>query len=145
MAAAGPAAASERAPPVFSHVFRARVPAIRGVLVAVEACLAPADPDLAGRAGLILAELLNNIQRHGGIDRPARVALRLTWHRGGLEVVVIDDGSQIPPARLAGPPMPPPTRMPESGFGWPLIHLLARDLHYQRERDCNIVSFCLPR
>lgn len=152
MPAASPAASptADEGPLLYAHLFRARIPAIRDVLVAVERCLTPAGPDLASRTGLILAEMLNNIQQHGLMtSRPTWVALRLFRHTQaqGLGVVLIDDGRPIPPDRFRPPmppPMPPPAPLPEGGFGWPLIHGLTADLHYRREWGCNILGFRVP-
>ena len=136
--------------PVYAQIFRARQPAIRGVLVAIEAALADADPDLASRAELVLAELLNNVQRHGGAEdagagaRPVRIVLQLSLRGDGLVAVLIDDGCAIPPGCLSAPALPDPESLPESGFGWSLIHILATDLHYWREMPCNILSFRVP-
>lgn len=136
--------------PLYAQIFRARLPAIRGVLVAVEEALADADPDLAGRAELVLAELLNNVQRHGGEAgagggaKPVRIVLQLSLRGDGLVAVLIDDGCAIPPGCLSAPAPPDPDALPEGGFGWSLIHILATDLQYWREMPCNILSFRVP-
>ena len=135
--------------PLYAQIFRARLPAIRNVLVAIEAALADTDPDLAGRAELVLAELLNNVQRHGGEAdtggaRPVRIVLQLSLRGDGLVAVLIDDGCAIPPPCLTAPALPDPDDLPESGFGWSLIHILATDLQYWREMPCNILSFRVP-
>lgn len=136
--------------PLYAQIFRARLPTIRNVLVAVEEALAGADPDLAGRAELVLAELLNNVQRHGGAAdagnaaKPVRIVLQLSLRGDGLVAVLIDDGRAIPPRCMGAPAPPDPEGLPESGFGWSLIHVLATDLHYWREMPCNILSFRVP-
>lgn len=143
MRGADPPAAAE-GPLLFAQVFRARPPAIRAVLLAVEGRLAPISPDLANRVELVLAELLNNIQRHGHRSRPARVALRLFWQVPGLRAELIDDGGAIPAACLTAPLPPPPRSLPENGFGWPLIHGLVSDLRYRRGEGYNVLGFRVP-
>lgn len=136
--------------PLYAQIFRARVPVIRSVLVSIEKALATADPDLAGRAELVLAELLNNVERHGGEagtgadNKPVRIVLQLSLQGDGLTAVLIDDGCAIPACCLNAPALPDPEDLPESGFGWSLIHILATDLHYWREMPCNILSFRVP-
>ncbi len=131
-------------PPLYAHVFRARIPEIRRVLLAVEDRLASVSPDLANRAELVLAELLSNIQRHGGTKGPARVALRLFWQAPGLRAEVIDDGRAVPPDCLIAPEPPLPLNLPESGFGWSLIHHLVSELHYRRGEGYNVLRFRVP-
>lgn len=131
-------------PPLFARVFRARVPEIRRVLITVGRSLAPAGPDLANRTELVLAELLSNIQRHGGVKGPARVALRLFGPEAGLRAEVIDDGRPLPADCLVAPEPPVPVSLPESGFGWPLVHLLVTDLHYRRGEGYNVLRFRVP-
>lgn len=144
MRGADPPAAAQ-GPLLFAQVFRARPPTIRAVLLEVEGRLAPISPDLANRVELVLAELLNNIQRHGHRSGPARISLRLFWQAPGLRAELIDDGCAIPADCLAAPLPPLPHSLPESGFGWPLIHRLVSDLRYRRDgAGYNVLGFRVP-
>ncbi len=96
-------------------------------------------------AELVLAEVLNNIVEHAHIAAGGtiEVILRRTPH--GLTCTVVDCGKRMPGAH---PPMGRLPRvsdtlsdLPEGGFGWPLIRLLATDLAYRRVGDHNELSF----
>lgn len=142
MPAAAPPSRAD-APPLFAQVFRARIHEIRHVLMTVERHLSLASPDLASRTELVLAELLSNIQQHGAMKGPARVSVRLFGSAANLQAEVIDDGCPLPQDCLM-PIAPAPVSLPESGFGWLLVHLLVTDLHYRRGEGYNALRFRIP-
>ena len=97
-------------------------------------------------AELVLAEVLNNIVEHAHIasrrhDRgdPAPDAARSYLHGGRWRQANAGRSS----ARREGCPGSPSTLsdLPEGGFGWHLICLLATDLAYRRVGDHNELSF----
>lgn len=130
--------------PLYAQHFRASLATIRAVLLDVEARVTPANPDLAARVELALAEVLNNVRQHGCPHGPARVSLRLCWQGKGLSVWLADDGRAIPPECLVAPKPPPPPALPEGGFGWPLVHQLVTDLRYRRREGYNLLNFRVP-
>lgn len=98
-------------------------------------------------AELVLAEVLNNIVEHaqagpeGSIDLTVR---RTPW---GLACTVIDPGRRMPGNEAPAGRLPDLSKtsdLPEGGFGWHLIRLLASNLAYRRIGDHNELSFHLP-
>lgn len=102
--------------------------------------LAPLQLDLEeiNIVQIILAEILNNILEHAyaptDLDGPVTIACRCGPK--GLHLSIRDQGRAMPDGRLplgkcqkldVGLP-----DLPEGGFGWFLIHDLARDLSYRR-------------
>ncbi len=103
------------------------------------------DEALAGRAELVLAELLNNVLEHALRGSTAgRVEVECAPVAEGLALRVSDNGrpmprGQVPAARMPVLPLERGT-LPEGGFGWPLIHALAEDLRYSRGNGTNCLS-----
>lgn len=108
------------------------------------AALPPAD---RGTAELVLAEVLNNIVEHAHPRRQGQIELTLCHTPQGLVCSVVDRGLRMPGGQLPeGRPMPsvaPMADLPEGGFGWNLIRLLATDLSYRRVGGRNELSFRL--
>ncbi len=104
------------------------------------------------KAGLVLAEVLNNVVEHACSDDPAALVwLDISRCAGVLDIVVTDSGRPIPDARLPDATMPGIPReienLPEGGFGWPLIWRLARSVTYQRVGGWNRLHLelqCFP-
>ncbi|WP_372839569.1 ATP-binding protein [Phaeovulum sp.] len=135
---------------VFQSVFPAEQHAVRKVLHAVMARFAPhISEGEAGALELLLAELMNNIVEHGyAPGRVGSISLSILCDGRGLSCSLIDDGKPLP-SRCLHPPGLPDTAvaaesLPEGGFGWFLIHDLARDLRYRREDGQNLLDFRLP-
>lgn len=96
-------------------------------------------------AELVLAEVLNNIVEHGQSGSGGSIELTIRQTVRGLECTVVDGSVRMPGnAAPAGQP-PDLTRgdLPEGGFGWHLIRLLATDLDYRRVGNQNQLSFRL--
>lgn len=118
-------------------------------------------PDMLGRAELVLAEVMNNIVRHGigkvipgdgngnGNAHPRMIHLSVTGHAGGLACAISDYGTPLPAEvfltrAFAGDHTTPTQDWPEGGFGWLLIRDLTRALTYFREGDRNLLVFNVP-
>jgi serine/threonine-protein kinase RsbW len=104
------------------------------------------EPD-RGTAEIVLAEVLNNIVEHAQARKAGEIEVLLSHTPQGLACTVIDRGQRMPGGRL---PEGLPTglsidtgNLPEGGFGWQLIRLLATDLAYRRDGDRNELSFRL--
>lgn len=147
------------APRSFHRVLRADPVSVRGTLMDLCRSFGPDVPaDALGRLELVLAEVLNNIVRHGAggaspPDGPASddttcartVHLHVSAESGGLRCVVTDTGVRLPGECLAPRSLPAPgPDLPEGGFGWFLIQDLASDLSYARSAGRNCLSFTLP-
>ncbi len=145
-----PAANPRRCTGIFQSVFSAEPHAVRNVLRAAVARFAPKISEgEAGALELLLAELLNNIVEHGyAYGQAGTISLSILCDRRGLSCSLIDDGVPLPPHCLHPPDLPDTgvatENMPEGGFGWFLIHDLARDLRYRREAGQNLLEFRLP-
>ncbi len=104
------------------------------------------EPD-RGTAEIVLAEVLNNIVEHAQAPKAGDIEVLLSHTTQGLACTVIDRGLRMPGGRLPeGVPASlsvPTGDLPEGGFGWHLIRLLATDLAYRRHGDRNELSFRL--
>ncbi|WP_083545720.1 ATP-binding protein [Sulfitobacter alexandrii] len=116
--------------------------AVRGALLRLRGALSPLslEPEELETLELVLAEILNNIVEHAYADhRPGDTITVSGEHRtDGLHLRIRDRGKAMPNGQ---PPLGRPAfgiprcgaeRLPEGGFGWPLIRDLARDLCYRR-------------
>jgi serine/threonine-protein kinase RsbW len=98
-------------------------------------------------AELVLAEVLNNIVEHAHALMRSTIELTIRAAPQGLICTVVDCGRGMPgdcppPGRL--PEIPGEIAdLPEGGFGWHLIRLLATDLAYRRVGNRNELSFRL--
>lgn len=95
---------------------------------------------------LVLAEALNNIVEHAYARQPGEIELTLQLNDDALWCRIVDSGAVMPGGALppgAAPQIGASAALPEGGFGWFLIRSLARDLAYQRIRNCNHLSFRL--
>jgi serine/threonine-protein kinase RsbW len=90
---------------------------------------------------LVLAEVLTNVVRHacqGEAGHP--IDLKLRHQPVGLFVLVCDQGLPMPGhAAPEGRPADPEA-LPEGGFGWSLIRMLASDIRYVRRRGRNRIA-----
>ena len=102
--------------------------------------------ELQSNAMIVLGEVLNNIVEHALADRPQdRIFLEIAQAGAQLSVETVDYGRPLPPSLLEGSKLPQmPTELdylPEGGFGWFIIHSLAKDMLYEREAGANRLSF----
>jgi len=114
---------------------------------AVEKILAAATPHLPDGAdgrevsdcmSLALTEVLTNISRHGYARRGrGPVVIDSDVTRAALIVCVADRGRPPPLALVRSARMPDPLSMPESGWGWALIHRLSDRVGYERRDGWN--------
>lgn len=119
---------------------------VRGVLLALRACLAASDvpEDCLSSVEIATAEALNNIVEHAFRGRDAqdiRITAALTGDR--LRLCIRDRGNALPGERLPGGTRPDPTApldaLPEGGFGWFLIRDLTDRVIYRRIGEENLL------
>lgn len=99
---------------------------------------------------LVVAEVLNNIVEHAYQAQPAgEIRASLAFRGDSLCAEFTDFGAAMPglclPAGEAAEIDVAVEDLPEGGFGWFLIHTLARDLHYRREGGANHLTLAVPR
>lgn len=98
--------------------------------------------------GIVLGEVLNNIVEHAVPQGPEGwIDVEVKCAAGRLQVETVDTGLPLPPQLLSGAALPDmgdtPLDLPEGGFGWFIIHALARDMTYERAGGRNHLSFFL--
>lgn len=129
-------------------VFPAEALAVRAAIVKVfdGMVLLGYDPDAAGNAQIVVAEVLNNIVEHAYRTAPGEIDLSLELGAEGLTGVIIDRGVPMPHGVLPDGVLPDGEgqNLPEGGFGWYLIRTLARDIVYTRFSGGNCLTFLLP-
>ena len=159
--------------PLLQLSLSARFCAVRAALLTVCAELRDLGQpsDTIARLEIVLAEALNNIIDHARLD-PARdrISLRIGADPAGLHCHLSDAGREPVPSktarssptapRLTGapttaghPPANGPRRPPcadrhvlaERGFGWLLIHAIARDITCARAGGLNHLILRIPR
>lgn len=146
--------APARTPPRPQPVLRVRVPAtVEAVSVELARILETFKrcglrEGLRADLGIVLGEVLNNIVEHAvpqGVE--GWIDVEVTWAEGRLQVETVDAGAPLPPQLLSGAALPDmgdtPLDLPEGGFGWFIIHALARDMTYERAGGRNHLSFFL--
>jgi serine/threonine-protein kinase RsbW len=125
--------------------------AVRDALATCRAqfSLARVHPQKLDEIELVMAETLNNIVEHALAGKPTteRIQIFCKMH-GDLVSIVFDD----PGTPYAGKNLPCPERrsaaaqarvLPEGGFGWSLIHLLAKDITYVRADRRNLLTIVM--
>jgi serine/threonine-protein kinase RsbW len=134
--------------PEFSLQFPSSAKDVRGALLKMRSYLRHIGitGDAAGQIEIVLAEILNNVVEHalqeagGGM-----IQLNCEPREDMLRFAVCDNGDAMPDGRVPGPRLPCLNTaihdLPEGGFGWALVHMLARDLHYERIATNNILYF----
>jgi len=100
------------------------------------------DTDLQGSVQIAVAEALNNVVEHAYADKQAGpVTLSADLGQESLHITITDTGAPLPGGRIPACARPdlsvPQADLPEGGFGWFLIHDLARDLSYSRKSGTN--------
>lgn len=159
--------------PLLQLSLSARFCAVRAALLTVCAELRDLGQpsDMIARMEIVLAEAMNNIIDHARLD-PARdrISLRIRADPAGLHCHLADAGQEPVPSktartspaapRLAGSPSTAghplenrPRQAPftdrhllaERGFGWLLIHAIARDITCARAGGLNHLTLRIPR
>ncbi|MGJ8545736.1 MAG: ATP-binding protein [Sulfitobacter sp.] len=101
------------------------------------------ESEEAGTVELVMAEALNNIIEHAyaATKGSGPIAIHCAHHPNGLHLLIEDQGAPMPgdatPLGLAQPLGTDIQDLPEGGFGWFLIHQLAKDVHYTRAPGGN--------
>lgn len=105
--------------------------------------------ELCANAELVLAEVCNNIVAHAYLGTGCgHIRILMRDATCGLTCLVEDRGIPMPdgltePRLMAGLP-DERHQLPVCGFGWHLIHDLARDIRYRREDGVNLLKFTVP-
>lgn len=102
----------------------------------------------AGTLEIVLGEVLNNVVEHALAKRTdGRIALTCDFANRCWRVVVRDNGAAMPDETLPRGNAPDVdiglADLPEGGFGWSMVRMLARDIHYHRANGWNTLSFCI--
>lgn len=96
------------------------------------------NPDDCATVEIVLAEVLNNIAEHSYEEGQfGPIDMTITPQAGGICLLLLDEGREMPGGILPGQAGPAPETLPEGGFGWFLVHQLASELRYCRENDQN--------
>ncbi len=106
-------------------------------------------PDTVGQIEIVLAEVLNNVVEHAlRHEEEGEIHLRATHTAQGWHFDIRDTGVPIPGGLVPRPDLPSPDcplrDLPEGGFGWAIVNMLARELSYVRVDGCNHLSFSIP-
>lgn len=106
------------------------------------------DADTAGKAELVLAEVLNNVVEHALEGRKGgMIGLTVLVDGDRIAVEVSDEGAPMPgqslPAGEVARAGMATSDLPEGGFGWPLIRQLAADIAYERVGGRNVLRFSM--
>ncbi|OKI48759.1 ATP-binding protein [Streptomyces sp. TSRI0281] len=109
----------------------------REVARAWMSALRPAvDPPAAASVELVVSELVTNAVRHA---RGASCSLRLQAQPDGIAVVVTDADPRLPKER------PPDLTGGTGGFGWPMVHNLAKAVTVTTRPSGKTIRAVLPR
>lgn len=105
-------------------------------------------PELRTNCEVVLAEVLNNIAEHSYQGRPdCAFSVEITLSDQCIVVETSDNGEPMPGLKLPEKRLPsqevPRDVLPEGGFGWYLIHVLAPDPVYLRRDGTNVLRFVL--
>lgn len=99
----------------------------------------------SGTLEIVLGEVLNNVVEHAFAEKPdGRIALTCDHKEGYWTVLVRDNGVPMPGESLP-PGIAPEVELafadlPEGGFGWSMVRMLAHDIHYHRTKGWNALS-----
>ena len=99
---------------------------------------------------LVLAEALNNIVEHAYPEpkKPGPIRLWGTHQTNGVHIRIEDEGLPMPGGQAPVGMQPNlnvgVSALPEGGFGWFLIHDLAKDINYRRLGEMNRLDMRLP-
>jgi len=134
---------------MFRHSFCADPLSVRAALrTTLARFIRQMTEEEAGTLEIVLAEVFNNIVKHGyGDSGQGTISISLARDRHGLSCLISDEGIELPDRCLSGltdHPRPVPDTLPEGGFGWFLIRDLVEDLRYCRHEGRNELAFRLP-
>ncbi len=107
--------------------------------------LQPLSDDDISKLEIILAEVINNIAEHAYGER-SDGPIEMSADREGDRMVLTfsDTGIPMPDGKSPeGSPQNldcPTDELPEGGFGWFLIRLLCKDVHYERLGNKNCLA-----
>ncbi len=134
----------------FSLHFPGSPKAVRHALAEIcgQARAGGSGPDTVGQIEIVLAEVLNNIVEHAlRQEEEGEIRLNATRSTGGWRFDIRDTGIAIPGGLVPRPDLPQADRalqdLPEGGFGWAIVNMLAHDLSYRRVQGCNHLSFTI--
>ncbi len=107
------------------------------------------DKDALARIELVLAEVLNNVVKHGMPGRVGgRIALSVRVCAEHVRCEIADNGAPFAHGRIPDTVFPEvdvgAPDAPEGGFGWPLIRRLSADLGYRRVDQTNHLTLTIP-
>ncbi len=125
--------------------------AVRDALAACRAqfSLMRVHPQKLDEIELVMAEILNNIVEHALAGKPTTESIHISCRISGgfVSIVFNDPGTPYADKDL---PCPEPRSagaqargLPEGGFGWGLIHLLAKDISYVRANHRNLLTIVM--
>lgn len=145
-----PVRASRNPRPMFHRVISAKPDLVRDTLAAIRGRFQhDIGADAMGRLELVLAEVMNNVAKHG-VGKGGRtvplIHICIVSHDCGLACALTDDGDRLPSECLLPRSLPqlPDNELPEGGFGWYLIQDLTQELCYYREDTRNFLAFRIP-
>lgn len=117
--------------------------------IAAELLAAGITEEDAATAELVLAEVLNNVVEHAFAGcGEGWIEVTIAPEEAELACEVRDNGRPMPGGAPPGGSAPACGQalesLPEGGFGWFLIHSLARELAYARESGANLLGLRIP-
>lgn len=99
------------------------------------------EQDTVGNACLVVAEALNNVVEHAYKFAPrGKIKTHFEWTGSCLTVDVLDWGVPFdgpPPVLPNNSPENDFDNLPEGGFGWFLIHSIAKSVCFSNTNGCN--------
>lgn len=109
---------------------------------------AGANSETLSQVEIVLAEVLNNVVEHAMQHKDeGLIHIIATPVASGWRFEVTDEGVALPGGQIPCPPLPgtdrPLSDLPEGGFGWAIVNMLARDLRYVRRDGRNVLSFVM--
>jgi serine/threonine-protein kinase RsbW len=102
--------------------------------------------DQRGTAELVLAEVLNNVVEHAYAGTTGRIEVRVGLGERAMTFTVVDHGIEMPGHTLPDGILREyrqADELPEGGFGWYMIRILAKEVGYRRCGTRNELSFRL--
>lgn len=86
-----------------------------------------------------LDEILSNVVKYGWPEGGGHeIRVRIELHKGGVVLLVSDDGLPFDPSRLPGPQRPPGAgRPPPGGVGMHLVRQMMDEFSYERVEGWN--------
>lgn len=127
------------------------MPAVRRALTLAKDWLdtSQIEGEWRDRVMIVLAEVLNNVVEHAYAGRASgRIDMTVRADPRNVMLDIADNGAPMPgnapPAYRCPGVEAPREALPEGGFGWNLIHDLAREIDYQRTENVNRLRLRIP-